>query len=306
MDDEQKFAADVTEDGNVTGSDAQAILRFLAFYTNNIGSTGQWRFTPADSSFMLDANAIVDFDAYLLGDANLDWGSGPAKTIASNVRLDISEVEMIGPKEVVVPIKIEILGGALNTLVFSMSYDANCLRYISAGQTLLSQYFMIVANGDEAGKIHIAMAGVKGIANDGEILRLVFEKIGDQVSTALEITRAAANDLGVNKFAHSMVSFTQANMIPEQFELSQNYPNPFNPETTIKYQVANDTRIILRVFDLLGKEIKMLVNEEQSAGFYNISWDGIDNSGTSVASGIYLYSIEAGNYKMMRKMILVR
>ena len=72
---EQLFAADVTQDGVVTGSDALAILRYLAFYSDHTGSAGNWRFSPPDTSFFLDTDAQVDFDAFLLGDTNLSWGN---------------------------------------------------------------------------------------------------------------------------------------------------------------------------------------------------------------------------------------
>lgn len=77
---DQKFAAVVTGDSCVTGSDAQAILRYLAFFTDSIGSTGQWRFKPDTSTLMLSADTILDFKAYLHGDVNGDWGESDEGT----------------------------------------------------------------------------------------------------------------------------------------------------------------------------------------------------------------------------------
>lgn len=88
---------------------------------------------------------------------------------------------------------------------------------------------------------------------------------------------------------------------PSYFKLYQNYPNPFNPVTNIKYEIEKSSYIKLAVLDMLGKEIKVLVEGYQKPGVYNVSFDG-----SKYASGIYLYRIEAGNYKQARKMVLVK
>lgn len=85
------------------------------------------------------------------------------------------------------------------------------------------------------------------------------------------------------------------------FDISQNYPNPFNPTTKIEYSVSHPGFITLQVFDVLGNEIKTLVNEEKAAGRYNISFDG-----TSLASGIYFYVLRAGDFIKSRKMLLLK
>lgn len=87
----------------------------------------------------------------------------------------------------------------------------------------------------------------------------------------------------------------------EYFGIEQNYPNPFNPSTVIKYQIPFDTQVKLKVFDILGNEIETLVNEYKSAGSYNIQFNA-DN----LASGVYFYRIQAGNFSQSMKMILMR
>lgn len=91
------------------------------------------------------------------------------------------------------------------------------------------------------------------------------------------------------------------NLIPKQFSLSQNYPNPFNPLTTIKYAIPNNTKVTLKVYDILGKLIRTLVNEYKNAGNYSVSFDG-----SSLASGVYFYKIEAGTFVQSKKMVLVK
>ena len=83
--------------------------------------------------------------------------------------------------------------------------------------------------------------------------------------------------------------------VPKEFSLSQNYPNPFNPETSIKFSIPVFSDVKIVVFDILGREIKNLVNGIQPAGTHQISWNGKDNNGNSVASGVYFYSMTANN-----------
>ena len=83
--------------------------------------------------------------------------------------------------------------------------------------------------------------------------------------------------------------------------MSQNYPNPFNPSTTIKYQIPQLSFVSLIVFDLIGKEIVTLVNEEKPAGIYELTWQA-----TNLPSGVYFCQIKAGELNQTKKMILIR
>ena len=85
------------------------------------------------------------------------------------------------------------------------------------------------------------------------------------------------------------------------FALDQNYPNPFNPSTTVRYELPKDSRVSLRVFNILGQEVATLVNGEQKAGYKSIEW----NAG-SVASGVYFYRLEAGDFSASKKLLLLK
>lgn len=102
------------------------------------------------------------------------------------------------------------------------------------------------------------------------------------------------------------ISVMGVNAVPAEFSLSQNYPNPFNPETSFKYMVAEDADVTIGVYNLLGKEIKRIVSGRQPAGYYAATWTGVDNTGRSVASGIYFIRMQADNFQMVRKISLMR
>jgi len=88
---------------------------------------------------------------------------------------------------------------------------------------------------------------------------------------------------------------------PTKYEVYQNYPNPFNPSTTISYQIPSESFVTLKVYDLLGRELEVLVREEKTAGFYNIKYDA-----TNLSSGIYFYTIRAGDFIQTKKFILLK
>jgi len=99
----------------------------------------------------------------------------------------------------------------------------------------------------------------------------------------------------------SSVGVTNSKSTPSDFYISQNYPNPFNPTTIINYSVPTRTFVSLKVFDILGREIKTLVNEEISAGNYSVNFNG-----AYLSSGVYFYTISAGDFKQVKKLILLK
>jgi hypothetical protein len=100
-------------------------------------------------------------------------------------------------------------------------------------------------------------------------------------------------------FAFSNIVSVSLNQVPDNFALYQNYPNPFNPTTSIKYTIAEESFVSIKVYSIIGSEIATLVNEKLSAGSYEINFDA-----SSLSSGAYIYKIQAGNFSETKKMIL--
>jgi hypothetical protein len=93
---------------------------------------------------------------------------------------------------------------------------------------------------------------------------------------------------------------------PTEFSLSQNYPNPFNPETYIEFGLSKASHVKIDIFNIVGQKVKTLVDEEMQPGKYVADWDGKDEKGTAVSSGIYFYRMEADDFSDMKKMLLVK
>jgi hypothetical protein len=93
---------------------------------------------------------------------------------------------------------------------------------------------------------------------------------------------------------------------PIKFKLNQNHPNPFNPTTSIIYEISKESNVCVVIYDLVGKEIRTLLNEYKQIGQHTISWDGKDNFGQSISGGIYFYKLQAGDFIQTRKMVLLK
>jgi hypothetical protein len=90
------------------------------------------------------------------------------------------------------------------------------------------------------------------------------------------------------------------------FELFQNYPNPFNPSTTIEYQVPSVGNIRIQLYNVTGELVRTLMNAEQSAGKYSVTWNGRDENNHQVANGVYIYRVVFGNTVLSKKMLLLK
>lgn len=320
---DQQKAADVNKSGGVTPADATATLRYLAYYTTDIGNTGEWIFDPTSSSFNLTANADVDFKAYLLGDVNGNWGStSNPSLLAMKVKngespwlIKWSALETTNDGLLKIPLKFEMIKQEANTILFSVEYDARLLEYRQITPSSLTNKFVMVANGDTPGKVHIAMAGVDGIAEAGELVSLLFapkpatENEGNFTSTSFALNHLVINDV---EFATSekLTVATDELTLPREFGLSQNYPNPFNPETAIRFAVparySDGVRVQVRIYNLQGQLVDTIVDERKLPGRYKVLWKGNTRSGHPVASSIYFYVMTAGDFRAVKKMLIVR
>ncbi|MCH7681655.1 T9SS type A sorting domain-containing protein, partial [candidate division KSB1 bacterium] len=90
------------------------------------------------------------------------------------------------------------------------------------------------------------------------------------------------------------------------FVLEQNYPNPFNPTTTISYQLPRAETVRIIIYDLTGRQVQELLYENKEAGSYSVEWNGNNQIGQRVSSGLYIYQISAGKFSQTRKMVFVK
>ncbi|KPL02182.1 MAG: hypothetical protein AMJ90_06510 [candidate division Zixibacteria bacterium SM23_73_2] len=154
----------------------------------------------------------------------------------------------------------------------------------------------------EFSRINTDMISAKGSAFAGASYSFTDENVTSGATYYYKLEDIDVD--GFNTFHGPIMA--KAVAAPTQFALGQNYPNPFNASTQISYSLKSDADVTLKIYNILGQEVKTLVNKHQTAGNYTITWNGKDSRGNDIATGIYFYRIKAGDFSFERKMAYLK
>jgi hypothetical protein len=168
---------------------------------------------------------------------------------------------------------------------------------------------LFLTHTEEAGQVTLMNAVINGEAasGDGSIVTVNFRVLREFEDNArFEIAEGLVFD--PQQLSNPVVTLGALNVetTPTEFALLQNYPNPFNPETTIKYNLAEASNVQLRIYNIVGQVVRTLVGDRQSAGRYQVRWNGTDDRGVAVSSGIYFYQISAGKFQDVKRLMLLK
>jgi len=126
-----------------------------------------------------------------------------------------------------------------------------------------------------------------------------FSRLNQETNSPFQIL------VGNTDFIERQVAEIQSRL-PKDFCLFQNYPNPFNSTTQIRFQLPSAEKVSLKILNLMGREVRALLNEHQAAGNYQVSWDGRDNQGNEAGTGVYLCVFQAGQFLESRKVLVLK
>ena len=199
---------------------------------------------------------------------------------------------------------------------FALNYEADKFEFVSvapADEDLLKStggetlFHHIVADG----QVTVANGVYNGtaISGGGDVVRFVFRVLYEFEDNArFEIADGLVFDPSQLQNPALVAGVLELQSTPREFALHQNFPNPFNPDTTIKYDLAESADITLQIYNVLGQVVRTLVvSEAQNAGRYQIRWNGMDDRGVPVSSGVYFYRISAdGKFQNVRKLMLLK
>ncbi len=146
----------------------------------------------------------------------------------------------------------------------------------------------------------------QGASGNGKLVELTFTTRGTPSASDFRVSESVLVGVDGAVDLLSRVEVGDLKPLPDQFRLNQNIPNPFNPSTAIGYQLPEAGQVRLAVYNLLGQEVRELVNERRDAGSFSATWDGTDALGRHVASGVYLYRIQAGSFSSAKRMLLLK
>jgi hypothetical protein len=180
----------------------------------------------------------------------------------------------------------------------------NDLLKANGGETPL-----FLTHSEEAGQVTLMNAVVDGapVSGEGSIVTVTFRVLREFEDNArFEIAEGLVFD--PKQLSNPVVALGGLNVetTPTEFALLQNYPNPFNPETTIKYNLAETANVQLRIYNIVGQVVKTLVGDRQAAGRYQVRWNGTDDRGVAVSSGIYFYQVSAGKFQDVKRLMLLK
>jgi len=200
---------------------------------------------------------------------------------------------------------------------FKLSYDPTILEFVNAtddGNTFLkagdrtADLFAVLDHNQETGELYIASAITKGnaVSGAGTLGTITFRLLDPNPQNAdINIAQGILFNPKFDGFIATNLG-DRFTLIPTEYALEQNFPNPFNPETTLRYAIPQAGDVSLIIYNILGQEVIRLVNAQQLPGFYAINWNGKDALGRGVASGVYLYRIQAGAFNQTHKMLLLK
>ena len=282
-----------------------------------------WRvFVQAD----LNDDKMVNFDDFILFFSSYGKeAQGPAGKSLVTPSLGVNEAAeltlRLGSDRVVVgeTMFVDVSLANVQALMgygFVLNYDAEKFEFVEAMPA--AEDFLTSSGGEtplfrgwspESGQVHVTNTIANGseVSGNGDIVRLVFRVLRDfQDDARFEIAEGLVFD--PSQFANPLVGgVLDIQTTPTEFALLQNFPNPFNPETTIGYELAESADVTLQIYNVVGQVVRTLIaSESQSIGRYQVRWDGMDDRGMPVSSGIYFYQLSAGKFQDVRKLMLLK
>lgn len=291
----KSIAADNTGNIYVTGSSAVTSSKY-DYYTIKYGSEGQLLWTARHigrANFHDEANSIaVDnlrnvFVTGYVNDSTGSWDYGTIKYDSAGTEQWVAIYD--GP------------GNYSDDAAYSIALDDSGNAYVTgfSEQSLNIPSFVTLKYNSSGIQQWIQKYSGPGINNIG--IAVAVDSSGNVYVTGNSSGIDSNYDYATIKYSQTTSVKQTSAEIPARFSLSQNYPNPFNPKTIINYQITMINNVSLKVYNILGEEVSVLVNERQAPGSYQAEFDG-----SNLTSGVYFYRLEAGDFKDVKRMMLVK
>ena len=303
----QQIAADADQNGTVQMYDAALISQYAVGLTTNSDSRiGQWAFFPQMRTYQNVSNDIVDanFQAIVIGDVDGNWSSGGNLGKQLSLNGD-AFIEPINDQQFALYF-VNNWNQSIYSCDLTLSFNESEIEFREA-TVIGDDNFTILANETSSGLVKVGCFGTQPIENAGKFLAIYFKKKSknSSIPPAINVIKYYVNNVQLGTPLISAVKNQPSTQV-SSYALLQNYPNPFNPSTTIAYVLPEAARVKLTIYNLIGEKINELVNEFQTPGLKTVEWNGCNQYNEPVSSGVYIYKLEAGEFRAIRKMTLNR
>ncbi len=282
------FGSDTQLGATVTADPGDGSTATFASFTSAIGTSDVYYFLTGDVAS--DATGVVQ--GVLVNNSSLTIASGTLSGTITNAPLSNGDASL--PVELV-SFSATKKGNSV-AVEWTTASETDNLGFIIERKTDKSDWQQIASY-----QSNNALVG-KGTASSPKLYSYTDKDVTAGGSYTYRLSDVDVNGQ-VNALATTEVT---AAVTPTTTQLFAAYPNPFNPQTTLKYQLANDSHVTLAVYDVLGRQVKQLVNQQQSAGEYAATWNGTTNAGLAAPSGAYLVRLQAGGRSQLQKIILMK
>ncbi len=308
-----KVAADANGDGKVQMYDASLIAMMAVGLSSPSDSrVGEFGFYPKNRSYnqLNSTCSEQNFTATILGDVDGNWRpTGPLlkENEVNRTYANFEENIVHTSGHISIPFSV-VEKKEIMSFDIWLKYDDTAIKYVGLNKSEQLSKFQIFENKQTKGVVRIGGFSLQFINANGLLLEALFEAIAPKgQSSEVELVSFRLNAEPEQKaIAKVLVSEADDLGAIDEYALYENYPNPFNPETTIKYQLPVNSMVRLQIYNMIGQEVRMLLNEQKPAGEYHIQWDGKNDSGEQLPSGMYLYRLISNNFVSTKKMSLVR
>ncbi|MEJ2628788.1 MAG: T9SS type A sorting domain-containing protein, partial [bacterium] len=189
-----------------------------------------------------------------------------------------------------------------------LNYDQTVLELVDITKSPAFEKFHLFYNDLGPGEIKIALFGIEPVKGEQEFLTLHFNYVSpQQQDTKIHYEYWCINNIEYSKNDVIIQTGIDDNVRTElDFKLRSNYPNPFNPETTINYHIEKNGQVRLVIYNSQGRIVRCLVDRYQNRGKYAVQWNGLDDSGKPVGSGLYFCRLSSGNKIQVIKMVKLK
>jgi thiol-disulfide isomerase/thioredoxin len=301
---------DVSMNGWVSAYDATLLLRYLVGKEElNDVQLVMADVTGRRGVTAFDAATILQYIVGLVKRFPAEEGSSPTPSRYGVERsVTVGNVEATEGGVVEVPVVVDETKGILSGS-FAIRFDPDVLRLMKIEGPEGKGYYQLDYS-EHDGKLQVAFAGTREVKlRGGRLLVLKFKVLGGKrwiEEAKIRIEDAMLNEEFVRRLRGGVIR-----LIPRRTALLQNYPNPFNPETWIPYQLSEDAEVEISIYDIAGRLVKRMDLGFRKAGYYvsrgrAIRWDGRNEQGERVASGIYIYRMQVGGKVFSKRMVILK